>query len=78
MLQSDHYYEYAEYDDEEYRPDFSQFGGHNNAEITNVDHGEPHEVDVEQVYARRALAKHQLLMTKLRGVVRVVSMRGVT
>ena len=54
-LQSDHYYEYVEYDnkndndndDEEYRPDFSQFGGHNNAETTNVDHGEPHEVDAE-------------------------------
>ena len=48
-LQSDHYYEYAEYDNEEYKPDFSQFGGHghDNAEFTNVDHGEPHEVDAE-------------------------------
>ena len=46
-LQSDHYYEYAEYDNEEYRLDFSQFGGHNNAEFTNVDHGEPHEVDAK-------------------------------
>ena len=54
MLQSDHYYEYAEYDDEEYRPDFSQFGGHDNAEFTDVDYGEPHEVDAEQVCARRA------------------------
>ena len=27
-------------DNEEYRPDFSQFGGHDNAETTNVDHGE--------------------------------------
>ena len=59
-LQNDHYYEYAEYendndnDDDEYIPDFSQFEGHNNAEITNVDHGEPHEVDVEQVCARKA------------------------
>ena len=53
-LQSDHYYEYAEYDDEEYRPDFSQFGGYDNAEFTNVDYGEPHEVDAEQVCARRA------------------------
>ena len=59
-LQSDHYYEYAEHDnendkdDEDYKLDFSQFGGHNNAEITNVDHGEPHEVDVEQVCARKA------------------------
>ena len=43
----------SEYGDEEYRPDFSQFGGHDNAEFTNVDHGEPHEVDVEQVCARR-------------------------
>ena len=54
MLQSDHYYEYAEYDDEEYIPDFSQFGGHDYVEFTNVDHGEPHEVDAEQVSARRA------------------------
>ena len=46
-LQSDHYYEYAEYDNEEYKLDFSQFGGHDNAEFTNVDHGEPHEVDAE-------------------------------
>nr|POF10002.1 hypothetical protein CFP56_39950 [Quercus suber] len=46
--------EYAEYGDEEYRPDFSQFGGHDNAEFTNVDHGEPHKVDAEQVCARRA------------------------
>ena len=46
-LQSDHYYKYAKYDDEEYRPDFSQFGGHDNAEFTNVDYGEPHEVDAE-------------------------------
>ena len=53
-LQSDHYYEYAEYGDEEYRPDFSQFGGYDNAEFTNVDHGKPHEVDAEQVCARRA------------------------
>ena len=59
-VQSDHYYKYAEYendndnDDEKYRPDFSQFGGHDNTEITNVDHGEPHEIDVKQVYARRA------------------------
>ena len=30
--------------DEEYKPDFSQFGGH--AKTTNVDHG-------EQVWARR-------------------------
>nr|POF00757.1 hypothetical protein CFP56_64066 [Quercus suber] len=44
----------AKYGDEEYRPDFSQFGGHDNAEFTNVDHGEPHEVDAEQVCARRA------------------------
>ena len=49
-----HYYEYAEYGDEEYRLDFSQFGGHNNAEFTNVDHGEPHKVDAEQVCARKA------------------------
>ena len=54
VLQTDHYYEYAKYGDEEYRPDFSQFGDHDNAEFTNVDHGEPHEVDVEQVCARRA------------------------
>ena len=55
-LQSDHFYEYAEYeyfnvnedDDGVYRPDFSQFGGHDNAKTNNVDHGEPHEVDVEQ------------------------------
>ena len=61
-LQSDHFYEYAEYekdndnedDDREYRADFSQFGGHDNAETTNVDHGEPHEVDAEHVWARRA------------------------
>nr|POE77299.1 hypothetical protein CFP56_45201 [Quercus suber] len=53
-LQSDHYYEYVGYHDEEYRPDFSQFGGHDNAEFTNVDYGEPHEVDVEKVCARRA------------------------
>ena len=54
-LQSDHFYEYAEYeedndnenDDGEYRTNFSQFGGHDNAETTNVDHG-------EQVWARRA------------------------
>ena len=39
--------EYAEYGDEEYRPNFSQFGGHDNAEFTNVDHGEPHEVGAE-------------------------------
>ncbi|KAL0011416.1 hypothetical protein SO802_006524 [Lithocarpus litseifolius] len=79
-LPSDHYYEYAEYendnenDDEEYRPDFSQFGGHDNVEFTNVDHGELHEVDVEQ-FVLGGLAKHQLLMTKLRKIVR---MRGVT
>ena len=44
-LQSDHFYEYAEYeedndnenDDREYRADFSQFGGHDNAETNNVD-----------------------------------------
>ena len=44
-LQSDHFYEYAEYeedndnenDDGEYRADFSQFGGHDNAETNNVD-----------------------------------------
>ena len=47
VLQSDHYYEYAEYGDEKYRPDFSHFGGHDNVEFTNVDHGEPHEVDAE-------------------------------
>ena len=41
--------EYAEYGDEEYRPNFSQFGGHDNAEFTNVDHGEPHEVGAEQI-----------------------------
>ena len=54
-LQSDHFYEYAEYeednenenDDGEYRANFSQFGGHDNAKTTNVDHG-------EQVWARRA------------------------
>ena len=46
--------EYAEYGDEEYSPDFSQFGGHDNAEFTNVDHGKPYEVDAEQVCARRA------------------------
>nr|POF04355.1 hypothetical protein CFP56_38587 [Quercus suber] len=39
--------------DEEYRPDFSQFGGHDNAETTNVDHEEPHKVDVEQVGAAK-------------------------
>ncbi|KAK9993852.1 hypothetical protein SO802_023555 [Lithocarpus litseifolius] len=50
-LQSDHYHKYG---NEEYRPDFSQFGGHDNTEFTNVDHGEPHEVDAEQVCARRA------------------------
>ena len=49
-----HYYEYAEYGDEEYRLDFSQFGGHNNAKFTNVDHGEPYKVDAEQVCARKA------------------------
>ena len=61
-LQSDHFYEYAEYekdndnedDDGEYRLDFSQFGGHDNVETINVDHGEPHEVDAKQVWARRA------------------------
>lgn len=52
-LQSDHYYEYAKYSDEEYRPDFSQFGRHDSAEFTNVDHGEPHKVDAEQVCAKR-------------------------
>ena len=44
-LQSDHFYEYAEYeedndnenDDREYRADFSQFRGHDNAETNNVD-----------------------------------------
>nr|POE58545.1 hypothetical protein CFP56_59061 [Quercus suber] len=42
-LQSDHFYEYAEYeednenDDGEYRADFSQFRGHDNAETNNVD-----------------------------------------
>ena len=46
--------EYAEYGDEEYKPDFSQFGGHDNAKFSNVDHGEPHEVSTEQVSARRA------------------------
>nr|POE69396.1 hypothetical protein CFP56_08649 [Quercus suber] len=51
VLQNDHYYEYG---DKEYRPDFSQFGGHDNAEFTNVDHGEPREVDAEQVCARKA------------------------
>ncbi|KAK9988999.1 hypothetical protein SO802_029238 [Lithocarpus litseifolius] len=44
-LQSDHYYEYG---DEEYRPNFSQFGRHDNAEFTNVDYGEQYEVDAEQ------------------------------
>nr|POF10456.1 hypothetical protein CFP56_04681 [Quercus suber] len=44
----------AEYGDEEYRPNFSQFGGHDNVEFTNVDHGESHEVDAEQVCARKA------------------------
>ena len=53
-LQSDHYYEYDKYDDEEYIYDFSKFGGHDNVEFTNVDHGELHEVDAEQVCARRA------------------------
>ena len=44
-LQTDHFYEYAEYeedndnenDDREYRADFSQFGGHDNDETNNVD-----------------------------------------
>ena len=53
-LQSDQYYEYAQYGDEEYKLDFSQFGGHDNVEFTNVDHGEPHEVDAEKVCAKRA------------------------
>ena len=46
-LHSDHFYEYTEYeylnvnkdDDGEYKPDFSQFGGNDNAETNNVDHG---------------------------------------
>ena len=46
--------EYAEYGDKEYRPNFSQFGAHDTAKFTNVDHGKPHEVDAEQVCARRA------------------------
>ena len=43
-LQSDHFYEYAEYEednDEEYRLDFSQFGDHDNAKkimLTMVNH----------------------------------------
>ena len=76
-LQSDHFYEYAEYeedddnenDDGEYRADFSQFGGHDNAETNNVDeefkpnfsqfeghdNAETTNVDHgEQVWARRA------------------------
>ncbi|KAK9993904.1 hypothetical protein SO802_023607 [Lithocarpus litseifolius] len=57
-LQSDHFYEYAEYeednvnvdDDGEYRPNFSQFGGHDNAETNNADHGEAHDnVDEEYI-----------------------------
>ena len=56
-LQSDHFYEYVEYeedndnedDDREYIPDFSQFGGHDNAETNNVDHGEPHD-NVDEEY----------------------------
>ena len=52
-LQSDHFYEYAEYEednDEEYRLDFSQFGDHDNIETNNVDHGEPHDnVDEEYI-----------------------------
>ena len=45
-LQSDHFYECAEYeyfnvnedDDRVYRPEFSKFGGHD-----NVNHGEAHD-----------------------------------
>ena len=56
-LQSDHFYEYAEYeedndnedDDGEYKVDFSQFGGHDNAETNNVDYGEPHD-NVDEEY----------------------------
>ncbi|KAK9991247.1 hypothetical protein SO802_026232 [Lithocarpus litseifolius] len=56
-FQSNHFYEYAEYDedndneddDREYIGDFSQFGGHSNAKTTNVDHGEPHEVEPGQM-----------------------------
>ena len=42
-----HYYEYAKYGDEEYKSDFSQFGGYDNVEFTNIDHGKPHKVDAE-------------------------------
>ena len=56
-LQSDHFYEYAEYeedndnedDDGEYKVDFSQFGGHDNAETNNVDYGELHD-NVDEEY----------------------------
>ena len=56
-LQSDHFYEYAEYekdndnedDDREYRVDFSQFGGHDNTETNNVNHGEPYD-NVDEEY----------------------------
>ena len=56
-LQSDHFYEYAEYekdndnedDDREYRADFSQFGGHDNTETNNVNHGEPYD-NVDEEY----------------------------
>ena len=61
-LQSDHFYEYTEYeedndnedDDGEYRLDFSQFRGHDNAKTIEVDHGEPHQEDAEQVWDRKA------------------------
>ena len=74
----------SEYDNEDYRPDFSQFGGHDNAEFVNVDHGEPHEVDDKQVCARRAgkvlVVDDQVEESSERVVraVRVVRMRGVT
>ena len=53
----DHFYEYTEYeedndnedDDGEYKVDFSQFGGHDNAETNNVDYGEPHD-NVDEEY----------------------------
>nr|POE50033.1 hypothetical protein CFP56_38475 [Quercus suber] len=55
-LQSDHFYKYVEYeedndnedDDGEYRPDYSQFGDHDNAETNNVDHGEAHDTVDEE------------------------------
>ena len=56
-LQSDHFYEYAEYeedndnedDDGAYKVDFSKFRGHDNAETNNVDYGEPHD-NVDEEY----------------------------